>query len=477
MGVFYLIAISGLMVWEYRDHLGTLVRQCETADSAPKPTAYSAPYKHLLHWATRPRTTDVTIIAIPSDLADIQGNICEARTYTADLLRSIAPQQPAEVVIDKFYGPTSCTSQPEATQALIAAVRSFPAPVVVGESTAMAKTEIDGACLIRKPQLDFASPNVRHGILRINFESEKVPLQWSVLPPGNLTPSTKSQTADSLVWAAIKTYDPAFTQRPRIQKLIDKGRHPYANLDITLPRQTSTNLLCATASPDVLKRWSLPCTDPIQHLNLTGKIVVIGSEEEIDQREVLGSPMYGLDMQARYIQILLSGSYLRALPFFVGLLTFALFIFIIEGVPTLLEAFRPSWREVRFISRAFPRRRYIWVIFWAVATIILASLACLAFGYLPPLVVFGDIWLVAITRLLFFAAESTETPFLHPIHQEGSTMNLQGTPNPPEPEVEIEPPSGPPQIDAEASEFESRDWPGKEVKIDKPGGEGGTPGV
>jgi hypothetical protein len=103
-------------------------------------------------------------------------------------------------------------------------------------------------------------------------------------------------------------------------------------------------------------------------------------------------------------------------------LTFAAFIFIIEGVPTLLEAFRPGWKKIRFLSRAYPRRRYAWVIFWAIATVLLASLLCLALGYLPPLVVFGDIWFVAITRLLFFVAESTETPFLHHHHhhQEGA---------------------------------------------------------
>jgi hypothetical protein len=421
MGVFYLIAISSLMVWEYRDHLDTLASHCETADSDTKSAVYSEPYKHLLHWTTRPGTPQVSIIAIPSDLADIQGNICEARSYMADLLRSIAPRHPAEVVLDKFYGPSSCTSSPEATQALIAAVQSFPAPVVLGESTAKAESEIDGACLVRKPQLDFHSPNVHHGLTRINFETEKVPLQWSVLPSGDLPSTAKSQIADSLAWTAVQAYDPAFAQRPRIQSLIDTGRHPYANLDITLPRQTSTNLLCASATPEMKQRWSLTCTGPIEHLDLAGKIVLIGSEDEADRREVLGTRMYGFDMQARYIQVLLSGSYLRSLPFFAGLLTFACFIFIIEGVPTLLEAFRPSWRKIRFLSRAFPRRRYVWVIFWAIATVILASLLCLAFGYLPPLVVFGDIWFVAITRLLFFAAESTETPFLHSSHQEGSS--------------------------------------------------------
>jgi hypothetical protein len=42
----------------------------------------------------------------------------------------------------------------------------------------------------------------------------------------------------------------------------------------------------------------------------------------------------------------------------------------------------------------------------------------LAVGYLPPLAVFGDIVLVVVTRVLFFATETTEEPFLHP-HSKG----------------------------------------------------------
>jgi hypothetical protein len=477
MGVFYLIAVAGLMVWEFRDHLGILSTHCEAADSEPQSATFSEPYKHLLNWTRRPRSTEVSVIAIPADLADIQGNLCEARAYMADLLDSIAAQHPAEVVIDKFYGPTSCTSSPEATRAFVAAVQTFPAPVVLGESTAKAEKEVDGACLVRKPQLDFASPNVRHGLTRINFETEKVPLQWSVLPAGDPTPTTKSQAADGLAWTAVKT----FAERPRIQELIDSGRHPYANLDITLPRQTSTNLLCVAGSAEIQKRWAVTCTGPIERLPLTGKIVLIGSEDEIDRREVLGSPMYGFDMQARYIQVLLSGSYLRALPFSAGLLTFALFIFIIEGVPTLLEAFRPGWRNIRFVSRAFPRRRYAWVVFWAIATVILTSLVCLALGYLPPLIVFGDIWLVAITRLLLFAAETTETKFHHSSPKEGSSMIPERTPLMPEPDVKIDKPGGEggtAGIAAEASEFVAPQnvHVSANVKIDRPGGEGGTAG-
>jgi len=48
------------------------------------------------------------------------------------------------------------------------------------------------------------------------------------------------------------------------------------------------------------------------------------------------------------------------------------------------------------------------------------TVLALALGYLPPLVVFGDICLVAITRLLLFAAESTGSPLIQP--------NKKGTP-------------------------------------------------
>jgi hypothetical protein len=413
LGIVYLVALSGLIVWEYRDHLD-LGSSCQTAESSAKPAFYTYPYRHFLDWAHADSATEVSVVAIPADLEDIQNNVCQARAYLADMLRSIALQHPAEIVIDKFYGPTTCASAPQSTLELLSVIQSLSVPVVIGESTNKTDTEVDGSCLVRKPQLDFQTSNVRHGITRLNAETEKVPLQWSVLPSNAPGPTPRPQDADSLSWAAVKAYDPAFTQRPRIQALIETGRHPYAKLSIDLPRETSTDLLCDAGTPDIRKRWSVVCSGSMHRANLLGRVVVIGAEEESDRRTTLGMNLWGVDLQARYIQAMLSGSYLRALPLWISFSLFASFIFIIEGLPTLLEAFRPHWKNHPLFSRAFQRRRYVWVLFWSLIFIVLSTVLALALGYLPPLAVFGDIFLVVVTRLLFFAAESTETPFLHP---------------------------------------------------------------
>jgi CHASE2 domain-containing sensor protein len=410
IGVVYLVSISGLIVWEFRDHMDTLTAACHTTDSDPKPTLFSLPYNWLLHWTSAESSDQVSVVAIPNDLDAVQKNICLGRSYLSDLVRSIAAQHPAEIVVDKFFGPTTCTAFPETTTELLSVVQSLHIPVVVGESTSQVTEAKDDACLVRKPQLDFDTPYLHHGLTRLNFDPEKVPLHWRVLSTAG---DTKAQTADSLSLAAVKAYDPSYIQRPRIQALVNTAWDPYANLNFELPHQTSTQLLCDAGSSDMQKRWSTDCSGPNPHNNLAGKIVVIGSEDLFDRRPVLNANMWGFDLQARYIQVLLSGRYLRALPFTIGFSAFALFIFVIEGVPTLLESFRPHWRKHPLLSRAFKQRRYVWVIFWTVAFLLIVTAISLFFGYLPPLVVFGDILLVVLTRLLFFAAESTATPLLH----------------------------------------------------------------
>jgi hypothetical protein len=110
---------------------------------------------------------------------------------------------------------------------------------------------------------------------------------------------------------------------------------------------------------------------------------------------------------------MLSGSYLHALPRWVFLPLFALFVLVIEGVPTLLEVYRPHWKAHPLLTAAFTRRRYVWVIFWTIAFILGLTILCILLRYLPPLALFGDICLIVITRLLFFLAESAEAPLLH----------------------------------------------------------------
>ena len=412
LGAVYLLALAGLIVWEYHEHLDLSATGCEPGTPEARSALHSLAYERLLDWASGESASHVTVIAIPADLEDIHANLCQARAYTADLLRSIAAQHPAEIVIDKFYSPSACANSPQATAELQDAVRSAQAPVIVGESTTPAAAERDRSCLVRKPQLDFAAPNVIHGLTRLNREAERVPLQWPILP--SEAEGVRAEVADSLSLAAVKAYDTDFDSHRRLQALLGTDHHPYANLQLKLPRETSTQLLCDAGTADMQKRWGVECSGPAPHLRLLGKVVLIGDEVESDHWEVLDSRMWGFELQARYIQAILSGSYLRGLPLWVGFFTFAAFIFMIEGVPTLLGALAPHWKNHWFLSHAFPHRPYVWVIFWTFFFLTVFTGVALALGYLPPLAVFGDICLVAITRLLLFAAHSTGTPLIQP---------------------------------------------------------------
>lgn len=415
LAALYFAALSALVLWEYRDRFETLDNGCELVDAPPHSGLYSRPYEHLLDWASSDAARHVSVLSIPADLEEIQSNACIGRAYTADVLRTLALLHPAVIVLDKFYSPGACASAPESTRDFVATTGALSVPVIVGESTGGLPRRVDEACLVRKPQLDFASPNVHHGLTRLNTATEKLPLEWRVLPA---TPTAgRSEVADSLALATIKVYDPGYVNRPRIRALLGADRHPYANLDLDLPHATTTDLLCEAGTPAMLNRWRPDCSHRPTPVSIMGKVIVIGSEGRDDLRQVLGTRMWGFDLHAHYIEALLSGTFLRTVSFGAAFAIFTAFILMTEAVPALLSYYRPRWRHKRFLCHAYKRRRYFWTAFWAVTFVVVTTLVALFLHYLPPLIMFSDIALVATTRLIIFAAESTEHPLLHPPHR------------------------------------------------------------
>ena len=410
----YFAALSALVLWEYRDRFETLDPGCTLVDAPPHTSLYNRPYERLLDWASADAARHVSVLSIPASLEEIQSNACIGRAYTADVLRTLAQLHPAVIVLDKYYSPGACASSPESTRDLVAVAGALSVPVVVGESTGGNLYRTDDACLVRKPQLEFQSPNVHHGLTRLNTATEKLPLQWRVLSDGPA--AAHAQVLDSLSLATVKVYDPGYVDRPRIRSLLGSERHPYANLDVELPHATTTDLICEAGTPGMIQRWAPRCPQGRAPLNLMGKLVVIGSEDKGDLRQVLDKRMWGFDLQAHYIEALLSGTFLRTVPFAAAFAVFTAFILMTEAVPSLLVYFRPRWKRKRVLCHAFKRRRYFWTSFWAVQFIVVTTVVCLFLHYLPPLIMFGDIALVAITRLTIFAAESTEHPLLHPHH-------------------------------------------------------------
>ena len=67
-----------------------------------KSVVHSRAYERFLDWASPESVNHVAVVAIPQDLAEIQGNVCLRAPTLLTLLRTIAPQHPAEIVIDKY---------------------------------------------------------------------------------------------------------------------------------------------------------------------------------------------------------------------------------------------------------------------------------------------------------------------------------------------------------------------------------------
>jgi CHASE2 domain-containing sensor protein len=442
LGVLYLSALSVLILWEYRERLEVnLSPECDLRDQGDQEKAglYSYAYSGLLNWTASGAAGHVVTVAIPDGLKEVQNNLCLGRGYMADVLQALAAQNPAVVVVDKFYSESTCASQPATTKSLVDAVRSLKMPVIIGESSNGIEAAISSACLVRKPKLEFDAPNVHYGLTRLNNQQERIPLTWLILPsipevdghaplterevgiPANAVPVF----ADSLTLAAVKAYDPPFASQRSIQQLIQRDDHAYANLSVTPPHTSTTALMCATNDQAMQQRWSVTCDGKPTLPNMAGRIVVVGAETSTDEKMVVGKRIWGFQLQAAYMEALLSGNYLRYLPLAAGFSLFALFIFLIEGLPTILLARRPRWKKKFFIRHAYPTRRYFWVIVCTGATILGSAVLCLALRYLPPLLVYGDILLVAVTRLLFFIAESAEHPFLHAHEPHQHTLHTQ----------------------------------------------------
>jgi CHASE2 domain-containing sensor protein len=427
LGVLYLSALSMLIVWEYRERLESrLSSECDLRDQV-KSSLYNHTYSKFLDWAASNAAGHVVTVAIPEDLEEVQSNLCLGRAYMADVLQSLATRNPAVVVIDKFYGESACASQPAVTKSLIDSVRALKVPVVIGESSNGIETAIQSACLVHKPKLEFDTPNVHYGLTRFNNEPERIPLRWAILPSiqevdghaplaeheVGIPANAESEFADSLALTAVKAYDPDFAAQRSIQQLIQRDDHAYANVSSVLPHTTTTALLCSSGDQGMLQRWSVNCNGKPTLPNMAGRIVVIGAESSTDEKVVVDRHIWGFQLQALYMETLLSGDYLRYLPTFASFALFALFIFLIEGGPVILVARRPRWRKLPFLRYAYRTRRYVWVLIWAGATILGSAVFCLALRYLPPLLVYGDILLITVSRLLFFVAESAEHPFLH----------------------------------------------------------------
>jgi hypothetical protein len=397
----YGICLALACLWEVHDQIELSKPPCDAPTAEPEPLFHDFVYTSFLNLVPGVHQDRVRQVAITSNLADIQQNVCLGRSYMADLLKSLRSQGAAVIVLDKFFGDDLCNgSHGAATLELKEAVQSLGVPVVVGESTDLLPKERFDSCLVRKPQLEFESANVRRGGLRFNTDKTKLPLQWLVLPAGS--GDTRPVEQPTLAMVAAETAEPSEEAHTLFQSLAHGGAFPYGKMNTHLPQVTSSDLLCVAGTAAMRERWAPDCTHAPTRLDLGGKVVVVGAEMEVDHPVVLGARHWGFELQALYIDDLLTRQYLRAVPVqpvFLLCLFFLSFLEILIHVAGWVCRKKWGWNELPMA--VYGGVMFVWSLVFATGVVVF----CLWARYLPPPVVLATILVGFVGR---FAVASLE---------------------------------------------------------------------
>jgi hypothetical protein len=263
-----------------------------------------------------PRVTAVSLGT--GNLDYLQNNPCEGRKFMADLVDELNSMHTTLIVIDKYYREKFCSDQLANTR-LLTALTDSSARVVVARHTVGLKDGRGGWSLLYDAPFNFLPKKVTPGLIRLNKDDRKIPLQWPVETGVKADPATgeSEEWADTLDFAAAKQEDTGLTKRFGLMSFIRDHRDPYMEYpNVRINTVSSQDVLCASSDQVALStRWNIDCgkASPIA---LTS-IVLLGDESDDDKWEMAGEPHYGYQIQAMYLEALLDGSYFREVPFLV----------------------------------------------------------------------------------------------------------------------------------------------------------------
>jgi hypothetical protein len=346
MPLLYLIAIVLPFaldnVNEFAEHLpGSLKSKLETLSSRYQ------------NWSAGPRPLEARYTALvmftEESLPSIIGNACEQRDLVRHLLPRLADFGSSMVVIDLSFGRDSCPeSSPESTE-LIRALETTKdrVPIVIGQaSKRLDDLEEDEAATLRKHGMlsnglllrplinlsDSSKPRVHVGLLQINADVRRIPLEWPAYVEQNQM-LIDLGTKPSLALETARTYRQGFPDGTReLDRLVSSGLHPFTHL-LSIRKQiiiSAGDLLCGTGFELGGKAvCNGAAAEQRARAQVQGKIAVVGwNKVTKDMWKTPVGSLPGVAMQANFIESLLDSRALKPISYWwqvaISLLWFAL---------------------------------------------------------------------------------------------------------------------------------------------------------
>jgi CHASE2 domain-containing sensor protein len=258
----------------------------------------------------------------------------------AALVSRIADAKPSVIVIDKFFGQSTCPN--DINRDLLAAMTeaNSKVPIVVGRRMA------EDTYLL--PSLFGDVPDLRDAIVNTDQDTRKLPLKWPVFPSkSGMEHKTGFAWRETLSLRAAEIYEKGklAERHPHVAKLLDPVRNPYISfldLDQFNPfRFYAGYVLCGRevkAGED-----ATACQESPKGIEaLSGKIVLIGEiSRDVDMQTTVVGRIPGVFLQANFIEALLDDRYYEDFP----VLNYIFAFLFLASIEAILVLFPDSWTK------------------------------------------------------------------------------------------------------------------------------------
>ena len=306
--------------------------------------------------ASKPAPKVVVVsISAPSEPLAILNNTCEARRFLGLLVRQLDREGAKAIAIDKFYSNGSCPND-WINSEFRYALSEANAQIVVGQSThaGLHLAIYQQDCLVLDEPFDFGRnqsdpKKVLFGLTRLNDNAQKIPLRWYTFPINadakaevDQKPRYADQESSSLALVAAEQIQKGLVNEPKLQRFLTNRQHPLLVYPAAVAAQqvsyTASEILCSRLDvnqiPDSYPTECAEAQKSNKKIDIRDKLVVVGDHVDSDRKILPEGPVYGVDLQARYMWALLHSSYLSAVS-----LRWDFAIFSLLAVSLLLREF------------------------------------------------------------------------------------------------------------------------------------------
>lgn len=336
------VTLSLLLLYE-ANHC-SLIEECSGAE-APGGALSHSDYGTIVKYgsARKPQSHRVVLVTLSAGVEpdEVLAKLCSQRLFIAGLIRRLNDLNVSVIALDKSYAPTSCNKEGEETQntqAFIKAITASRAVITRGLPTAMLDDKQTvgerEVCLRETPTLALPIPPGNSGLLRLDADTRRIPVQWPVFQGDGKT----VDPADTFALVTVRAADPEALDNPVLQKALKSGEQPYSTT-IPFSPHSALALLCGRQANKSTTDWKT-CATSDAWPEMNGAIVVIGDHNgDADKHPSLHGLTYGVDLQANYIAALLDQRYY--LPAFSTFGNGAIIVVFFLGLQALLWKIGP----------------------------------------------------------------------------------------------------------------------------------------